>query len=267
MENMETILAIYSVMVGLIMGSFLNVCIYRIPLKKTLGGRSACPNCSKKVAWYDNVPVLSYLFLKGACRQCHQKISLRYPLVEILTGVLSYFTFCKTGAVISFFVWFVLFVCPLIAITFIDFDHQIIPDVISLPGILVGVGVSVYAGYPEVVSSLIQSGLGILVGGGSLFLIGTLYMFIRKREGMGGGDVKLCAMLGAFLGYKAIIFIFFMGSVLGLVYAIVSMIFTRSKEGPMIIPFGPFLSAAALLFFYAGDEIITAYLRFSGLMR
>ncbi len=254
---------------GAVIGSFLNVCIYRLPQHLSLGGRSFCPHCRRQVPWYDNIPLLGYLFLKGRCRSCQKSISIRYPLVELGTALLSLAVFIHTVSLADYFVWFLLFVSPLIVVTFIDFDHQIIPDVISLPGILVGTGVSVYQFWPNWKAALIHSGLGILVGGGFLYLIGTVYLWLRKREGLGGGDVKLCAMLGAFLGWQGALFIFMSSSILGTIYslflAIKAKLSQENSEAPFLIPYGPFLVMGALLFYFFGKEIWAYYLSISGL--
>lgn len=259
-------LTIFSVLLGLVMGSFLNVCIHRIPLGKTLGGRSQCPHCSHLIAWYENIPLLSYLILGGKCRHCHQSITLRYPFVEGLTALLSVLTLHHhTFNLPLYFMWFLLFVCPLIAVIFIDFEHQIIPDIISLPGIAAGALVIFYSSWPLWTYALKFSGLGILVGGGSLLIVAQLYYWTRKREGMGGGDIKLAGMLGAFLGWERAVIVFFLSSLLALLYAVIYMILNRKQKGPLVIPYGPFLSTAALIIHYYGAEIMGWYLRFTGL--
>lgn len=256
---------------GAVIGSFLNVCIYRIPLGMTLGGRSFCPQCQTKVAWYDNIPIFGYLFLLGRCRQCRKPISARYPLVELITALLSLAAFMKSPSLPIYFFWFCFFVAPLIVITFIDIDHQIIPDVISIPGIPIGILVILFQKWPDWSGGLIHSIAGALVGGGSLIVIGTLYQWIRKREGLGGGDVKLCGMLGAFLGWQGMIFVFFVSSVLGTLYIVFYGLWmivkrkSRLQEGPMIIPFGPFLAGGALIFYFFGPAILEWYGALSGL--
>lgn len=263
--SLQLFIFIEVILFGLVLGSFLNVCIHRLPKNKTLGGRSACPKCQKQIAWYDNVPVFSYLILGGKCRHCKTAISFRYPFVELLTGFVSMLVYWRAGNLPEYFLWFLLFGAPLVVVTFIDFDEQIIPDIISLPGIPIGVLVHLFGSWPMWKESLIDSGLGILVGGGSLLLISQLYYIIRKREGLGGGDVKLCAAFGAFLGWKPMVFIFMISSVLALLYAVVSLIFSRNKEeGPMIIPYGPFLSAAAFIYYLYGTEIVLFYFSLIG---
>lgn len=256
-----------SILIGLLIGSFLNVCILRIPSRETLGGRSMCPGCKAKIAWYDNIPLFSYLLLKGRCRNCEKRISPQYPIVEALTALLAALTMIRVDYLqILFGVWFFLFVCPLIVISFIDMRHRIIPDVISLPGILLGIGATLLLSWPNWQSALKFSFLGILAGGGTLYILGVLYYLIRKRDGMGGGDIKLAAMLGAFLGWQAVVFVFLLSSILALIYALIAQILaTNKEEGPMVIPYGPFLATAALIFFLYGYEIKAFYFSLIGI--
>jgi len=267
----QSILILFAAVFGLCIGSFLNVCIYRLPERLSLMGRSFCPQCHYKVAWYDNFPVISYLILRAKCRHCGIKISLQYPFIELITGGLSVLTLMKSDSLGAYFAWFLLFVAPLITLSIIDIYHRIIPDSISLPGILAGVLVMVFFSSLELKEALIQSGLGILVGGGTLFLLGQLYYILRKREGMGGGDVKLSAMLGAFLGWKGMIFVFLISSILAILYAFVVLLLEKvsgsksNSEGRVIIPYGPFLSLAALIFHFFGLELTNLYFAFIGL--
>lgn len=257
----ESILTIYVVLLGLCVGSFLNVLIVRLPDEKSIGGRSQCPKCQGKIAWYDNIPLLSYLILLGKCRHCKTRISPLYPLVELITCFLSYYTFQWAGQDMKIYlIWFLLFVCPLIAVFFIDFKHQIIPDKISLPGIMTGVAASVYFNWPFWQDGLIFSVKGILIGGGFLFGLAYLYSILRKKEGMGGGDIKLLGMFGAFLGWQGLLPIFLISSVLALLYAIGLMLIQKNRVQP-IIPYGPFLVTAALLQLYFGPRLVELYLR------
>ncbi len=262
----HSLLIFEAILFGLVVGSFLNVCILRIPDGKTLGGRSACPKCHTKISWIENIPVFSFLALGGRCRHCRNPISWQYPLVEIITALLSLLTLYHTNFHLSqFLLWFLLFICPLITLSFIDAKLQIIPDVISLPGIILGILVVLISQWPDWKYALLFSGAGILAGGGTLLLLSQLYYLIRKREGMGGGDIKLAAMLGAFLGFKAVVFVFFISSLLALAYAMTSMICGARKNEPVIIPYGPFLSAAALIYYFYGTEIILFYFSFVGI--
>ncbi|MBI2339049.1 MAG: prepilin peptidase [Deltaproteobacteria bacterium] len=267
----ENFLLIEAALFGLVIGSFLNVCIHRLPLQKSLGGRSFCPACAHKIPGYDNIPVLSFLVLRGRCRFCREPISLQYPLVEIIAGGLSVLTLLHVSYELDrYFIWYLLFVAPLIVLSFIDLHHRILPDVITLPGIAGGMGAILYLKFPFWKEGLVYSATGIVVGGGTLFLLATLYTLIRKREGMGGGDIKLCGMLGAFLGWKGMVFIFLISSVLAILYAVVSLIVPRTKNrsdeaGPMIIPYGPFLAMAALIFYFYGLEITSFYFSLIGI--
>lgn len=259
-------LLILAGLLGMIFGSFLNVCILRIPEEKGIGGRSACPKCHYQLSWYDNIPVLSYLFLRGKCRKCSLKISPIYPFVELLTGILAICTLIHENYdLIKFLVWFLVFICPLIVIIFIDFKHQIIPDVISLPGIPIGILASLYLYWPNWWESLQYSGIGLLAGGGSLFLLGTGYYLLTKKEGMGGGDVKLAAALGTLFGGFGMLFIFLSSSVLALIYAIITAPLQQRSEGSIVIPFGPFLAGGSLLLYFFGNDIMNYYFQISGL--
>lgn len=266
MTTPQLILIIEALIFGMIVGSFLNVCIYRIPQNLSLMGRSFCPTCAKPIPIYRNVPVLAFLLQGGKSACCKKPISWQYPVVELLTGFISVLTLMHsqnpelsgTQNLINYFVWFLLFMCPLITVSIIDLHLRIIPDVISLPFILVGVAVSVYMQYPDIWGALQFSGLGILVGGGTLLLLAEVFSRLRKKEAMGGGDIKLTAMLGAFLGYKAVFFIFFASSVLAMVYFLFAAIAGRAKNNK-VIPFGPFLSMAGMIYWLYGPQLIHAY--------
>jgi leader peptidase (prepilin peptidase) / N-methyltransferase len=236
-------------------GSFLNVCIYRLPLDLSIvSPRSFCPQCRAPVRGYDNIPLLSYLLLRGRCRNCGAPISWRYPLVEAITGAFAVVLFWKFGLTLGFFAFFA-FTAALIVITFIDMDHRIIPDVISLPGIGMGFLLSFFLPNPSWVESLI----GLLAGGGSLYLVAIAYEALTKREGMGGGDVKLLAMIGAWLGWKAVLFTLFFASLSGTLIGGGAMLL--QKQGRQYaIPFGPFLAFGALAYLFFGPQLIDWYL-------
>ncbi len=241
---------------GLAIGSFLNVVIYRLPLgRSVVTPRSACPGCGRLIPWYDNIPVVSYLVLGGKCRHCRQTISFRYPLVEVVTGLLSLAVFMKYGPSWTYLFHFI-FLAALVAVVFIDFDHQIIPDVITYPGMVVGF-----------ISSLIVPGLGyldsilgIIIGGGVLYLIAAGYLLLAGREGMGGGDIKLLAMIGAFLGWKALPLTILSSALLGSIVGLAAML-KKGEDSKMAIPFGPFLSIGAALYLFWGKDIGEWYLR------
>ena len=241
---------------GSCIGSFLNVCIYRIPENRSIVfPGSFCPSCKNAIPFYLNIPILSYVFLMGKCKFCKIKISIRYPLIEALTGIFALLLFLKFGLTPSFFYWFV-FISTLITISFIDFDHQIIPDIISLPGIIIFA--SSFYFLPEM--TIKDTILGILLGGGSLYAVAFLYYLIKKQEGMGGGDIKLLAMIGAATGMKGVIFTIFTGSLLGTIFGILLMVYTKIKDTKLKIPFGPFLSAGAILYIFYGEHLIQWYL-------
>jgi leader peptidase (prepilin peptidase) / N-methyltransferase len=252
MTDME---AIFAFILGAVVGSFLNVCIWRIPQGLSIAfPPSSCPECGHSIRFYDNIPLFSYLILRGRCRACGGKISLRYPLVEGLTALMALLLFWKFGLTLKFLAAFI-FVSALILITFIDIDHQIIPDVISLPGIPICFLLSVFL----MKLPLLEAALGLLIGGGSLYLIAVLYELATKREGMGGGDIKLLAMMGAFLGWKSLLFILLVSSLVGAVVGIAVML---AKGGDMkyAVPFGPFLSIAATAYLFVGEYAVNLLL-------
>lgn len=252
---------LFTILFGLCIGSLLNVVIYRLPRGESIvTPRSHCPPCGHSIRWYDNIPLLSFLLLKGHCRSCQKPISWQYPLVELLTGCLSFLVFKKFGG-IPYFLYFLLLVCPLIAITFIDLKHQIIPNWISLPGIGAGLLTSCLLSGSRL-ETIVQCWWGIMAGGGALFLVSWLYEKIRKKEGIGMGDVKLAAMLGAFFGWKGVFFILLLSSLLGSIAGFFLILFFR-KGFQDALPYGPFLAGAALIQLFFGSELISLYLQFT----
>lgn len=250
---------IFAFIFGAVVGSFLNVCIYRLPLKESVVfPPSHCPNCDYKIPFYDNIPILSYLALAGRCRCCKGRISPQYPLVELINALLTLFLFMKFGLSLAFLVLF-LFCSAMVVVTFIDLEHQIIPDSISLSGIVCGFIFSFFIPQLGWRNSLI----GIAVGGGSLLLVAYGYEFLTKKEGMGGGDIKLLAMIGAFFGWRAVPFIIFVSSLIGSVIGITIM-FLQKKDAKLAIPFGPFLALGAILYIFFGRQVIHWYLSLSG---
>ncbi|MEK6599861.1 MAG: prepilin peptidase [Deltaproteobacteria bacterium] len=250
----DNLIYILAFIFGSIVGSFLNVCIHRIPEGKSIiFPSSSCPNCNNPIAFYDNIPIVSYIVLLGRCRSCKTPISLRYPFVEFLTGLVAVIllnTFGFSAGLPAYFI----FTASLIVITFIDLKYQIIPDIISLPGIAVGLLASYFLPV-----GILNSIIGVLVGGGTLFLIAFGYHFVTGREGMGGGDIKLLAMIGAFLGWKAVIITLFTGSFIGAAAGSVLML-AKGKDSKYAIPFGPFLAAGALVALFFGEYLIKWYL-------
>jgi len=245
---------IISFIMGACIGSFLNVCIFRIPESKSIvSPGSACPKCSTYLKFYDNFPIISYIVLLGKCRTCSEPISVRYPLVELLTGLLAVACVIRFGITIDCFIYYI-FICALVVITFIDLDHQIIPDVISLPGIPIGLMASLLLASLSFKDSLI----GMLIGGGSLFLVAWGYQFITGKEGMGGGDIKILAMIGAFIGWQGVCFTIFVASATGSLIGAVLMLFAK-KDLKFAVPFGPFLSIGAIAYLFFGPELIFWY--------
>ena len=233
---------------GAIIGSFSNVCIYRIPLKKSIISPSSfCPSCKTPIKFYHNLPILSYLFLRGRCPSCNARIALRYPLVEIFTGFIYIALYVKFGLSLGFLI-LALLSTALIIIAFIDLEKRIIPDTITLPGIIIGFLLSFFTISPQ------NSVLGILTGGGLLFLVAMI-----KKGGMGGGDIKLMAMIGAFLGIEGSLMTILIGSVIGSIIGI-ALILMRKKGMRDIISFGPFLSFGAILYILIGQDLISWYL-------
>lgn len=250
-------LLVAAFVLGAVVGSFLNVCIYRIPAGVSIvSPPSSCPSCGQRIRWYQNIPILSYLFLLGRCASCKVRISSRYPFVEALNGSLFCLVLYQFGFHPATLVYWVL-AAALVTISFIDLDHQIIPDVISLPGIVLGLAFSFLVPWVGWLNSLV----GVLVGGGSLYLIALAYELLTKREGMGGGDIKLLAMLGAFLGWKAIFPIVFMASLLGTMIGVPLMLLQK-KDARFALPFGPFLALAALIQLFWGRDLLGWYLGF-----
>ena len=247
------LLNIFAFVFGAVIGSFLNVCIFRLPENHSIvKPLSQCPHCHHPIRFYDNIPLISYLILQGKCRDCGEKISWRYPLVEFITAILALLLFGKFYLTLNFLVFFI-FTAVLIVITFIDLDHQIIPDVLTLPGIPVFFLLAVFV----VKLPWMEAAIGLLIGGGVLFAIAFVYELLTKREGMGGGDIKLLAMIGGFLGWKSLIFILLCSSLLGAIVGIAVMVI-KKQDMKYAVPFGPFLSAAAVAYLFWGD----AFMRF-----
>jgi leader peptidase (prepilin peptidase) / N-methyltransferase len=249
------LLDVYIFLIGLCIGSFLNVCIYRLPEGRSIvRPASACPQCGGQLGWYDNIPLLSYIVLRGRCRTCRTSISPRYPIVELLTAMFALAIWLRFGAHPQTAVYFA-FIAALLVITFIDIDHGIIPDVISLPGIPVGFALSFFL--PRV--GWLDSLLGIAIGAGVLFLVAGAYQLFTGKEGMGLGDVKLLGMIGAFVGWQGVIFTIMVSSLTGTVIGLALML-RAGKSMKMAIPFGPFLSIGAIVYVFFGPEWIDWYL-------
>ena len=248
---------------GAALGSFLNVCIARMPKGESLISPSShCPHCSTPIRFYDNIPLLSYLALLGKCRACGVSISPRYFFVELIAAVMAIALLHVLGFGFAFVVNF-LFVAALIVIAFIDLDVRIVPDVISLPGIALGLIVAVINGWaiPEAADAIpspLSSFLGIVIGGGILLAVAWGYQFITGVEGMGGGDVKLLAMIGAFLGWPSVPLTLFFASLGGAVIGLTLMLM-KGVGGKYALPFAPFLCLGAIVYLFFGKEIVAFY--------
>lgn len=252
MTEPNATMTIFSFLFGLVLGSFLNVCIHRIPYKESIiYPPSACPQCGERIRFYDNIPLLSYMILRGRCRSCNQPIPIRYPIVELITGFLSTALFIRYGLSPQYFL-LLSFAASLVIISFIDLQHKIIPDLISLPGILAGLAAIALFKLNGI--SWKDSLIGIAVGGGSLFLIGFIFKWLRKKEGMGMGDVKLLAMIGAWMGYLALPYIVLISSLTGALIGGGSLLFAGRKLSERI-PFGPFLVLGTLVYLFFGTEL------------
>ena len=253
---------------GSMVGSFINVCIHRMPLGESVVWPSShCPHCKKRIPAYDNIPFISYILLGGKCRFCKKRISLRYPVVELLTAVIFVLFFNYYHLSYDLF-FYLLFVSALLIATFVDIKHRIIPDEISVGGIIIGFilstvrGVSI-APFSFSYKPMLNSLLGIIIGGGIIYLTGVIFDFIYfkllkkppiqgETESMGGGDVKLLAMIGAFLGWEKALLTFFIAPFFGVVVGIINLVTKKDHT----IPYGPFLSLAAIIALFWADKII-----------
>jgi leader peptidase (prepilin peptidase) / N-methyltransferase len=244
------------VVLGLAVGSFLNVCIHRLPLGQSLSTPgSRCPKCGYALRWFDNVPVASYALLAGRCRKCRAPISIRYPVVEVATMLL----FVLHGAVFGWTALLVprlVFACAMVVLFAIDLEHHLLPDVITLPGIALGL-VSSAVLPPGLMDALI----GVVVGGGVLWLVSEAYYRYSGHEGMGGGDIKMLAMIGAFLGWELALLTLVLSSFVG---SLVGLLVILGRRGGMkyALPYGTFLALGALTASLAGDAILRWYFSF-----
>jgi leader peptidase (prepilin peptidase)/N-methyltransferase len=265
---------------GLVIGSFLNVCIARLPRgRSVVKPASHCPRCKESLEVYDNIPIISFLMLRGKCRRCGEPISWRYPAVELMNGLLYVWIVREFG--FSGETVLMMALCSsLIVVTFIDYDHQIIPDVITLPGMLVGLTFAPFFMYPltdplpfhlgsllpnagPYLTAFLNSLIGLLLGGFPLLAIGWIWEKLRHMEAMGGGDIKLMGMVGSFLGWKGALLTIMLGALAGSVVGILLIVLKRHKI-EKVIPFGPFLAAGAVAAAFFGSDIISWYL---GLIR
>ena len=274
--DLVCVLGCFSAVLGACIGSFLNVCIWRIPRDESVvAPRSHCPACNRLIPWYLNIPVLSWLLLRGRCRWCRQPISARYIGVELLTAVLFCIVFLQyafespmlgmvplvDAALIPVY-W--IFLAALVCGTFVDLDHMILPDSVTIGGMIAGPVFSalvpaMHHGATVWYDGLLKSGIGEIAGFGLLFLVAVLGEKVFKKEAMGFGDVKLMGAVGAFLGWQAVLFVLIVGSLAGSVVG-VTLILLKKTELQGRIPFGPYLSLGALIWVFWGQRILDGYI-------
>ncbi len=253
-------IASLGVIFGLIIGSFLNAVIYRLPRGVGVSKpRSFCPKCESLIPWYRNIPVISWIMLGGRCGDCSERISIRYPLVELAVAVLF------GGAVYRWGVsWSMLssmiFGCAMLLLALVDYDFKLLPNVVTLPGTAIGFALSFVD--PRV--AWIDSAIGIVVGGGLLYLTAWLYLKLRGVQGMGMGDVKMIAMIGGFVGWQGALLTIFLGSLFGSVVG-VGLMKIKGRDWDYALPFGTFLALAAVIVDWSGPQLIAWYWNFLGL--
>ena len=248
-------------LLGLVFGSFFSVCIYRLPRKQSImWPNSHCTNCDALIKPWDNIPLISFFFLRGKCRNCDSKISWRYPLVEAITGLLFVALYLKFGLTTQIIAWVVL-AALLIVITFIDIEFQLILNKITIPGLVLGAILSWFL----IPLNLYDIGLGLLVGGGLLIAIAYLGKFLFGKESMGMGDVKMAAMIGVFIGAKGIALSLFFGFLVAGIFSFTGMAL-KKLERSSYVPFGPFIAAGTLLYIFLGEQIIVWYLQTLGII-
>ncbi|MGA1192981.1 MAG: prepilin peptidase [Kiritimatiellia bacterium] len=256
---------VVALVVGLCIGSFLNVCIYRIPAEQSIvKPRSHCPRCGNLIAWYDNIPVLSYLALGAKCRRCGGKISPRYPLVELLTGVLFLAVYNRYGLDWSTLMFWVM-AAGLVVGTFVDFDHMIIPDSVSIGGMFFGVVASAIVpaihGVDAASAAAMRSAIGLVAGFGSLWLVSVVGKWAFKKDAMGFGDVKLMGAIGALTGVTGVIYTVLISSLFGTVVGVALILF-GGRAWQSRIPFGPYLAMGAMSWVLGGDALWNWYVDF-----
>jgi leader peptidase (prepilin peptidase)/N-methyltransferase len=271
-----TLEALVAIIAGLLIGSFLNVCIYRLPrdLSVVRPRRSFCPACEHQIAWYDNIPILSYLFLRGRCRHCRARISLRYPIVELLTAAL-FFVIVSTLGLTAVAVKLCAVVALLVGLTFSDLEERILPDEFTLGGTALGLALAWFIPVDDMIAqsillvagirpgphwtSMAESVLGAALPSGFLWLGGMLFEKLRHKEGLGLGDVKMMMMVGAFLGLRATLLTLILGSVAGSVIGLIYIKVTKKDAASYELPFGTFLGFAAIFVALAGGKVIRWY--------
>lgn len=259
MEIYEFLKILSVFILGLSIGSFLNVVIYRMPRDMSIiYPPSTCPVCKKRIRWYDNIPIISYILLGGKCRFCKSKIGVKYPIVEFITGLSAVFTYLKFGFNIDFLFYF-YFVASMIALSVIDLEFKIIPDQINFSGVFMGLLFAIVNSIKFQTFEPIFSALtGGIVGAGFLFLVAYLYLKYRGIEGLGMGDIKLLAFMGTYTGWFGALFTIFFGSFVGALVGIV-VIKLLKKDIYFEIPFGPFLATGGLIYIFFGEYIKQIY--------
>lgn len=260
-----TVIDVMFFVFGAVFGSFLNVCIVRWPQEKSvIRPGSHCPKCQVPIAWYHNVPLFSYLFLRGRCPHCHAGISFRYFAVELLTGLI-FVAFYRIYGVQPLTFAYLFMICCFVVAVFVDFEHRIIPDEVSVGGMVAGLVFSFLIPQMHGADSLVASHrfvnhfvslgysfLGVVIGGGVIYLMAILGDWLFKKESMGGGDIKLMAMIGAFLGWENAVLTFFIAPFFGAVYGLIEKIRTKDSA----IAYGPFIVLGAVISLFYGEEII-----------
>ncbi len=255
MFDLDTGFYVLFFVLGAIFGSFGNVVIYRLPREESVvKPRSYCYSCKTQIKWYDNIPILSWFILRGKCRKCHAKFSFRYPLVEIIMAVLFALSYHYAGLTWTL-LEYLIFIFGLVVCTFIDLDHMILPDEFTLSGIVIGLIGAALNPQRDFLDAL----FGVLMGGGFLWGMAYVYYMFTKNEGMGGGDIKLLAWIGAIVGWKAIPFVIMTSAIVG---SVIGLIAARKQKAGLktVIPFGPYLALGAVIYLFGGEAIALWYL-------
>ena len=243
------------IILGALWGSFANVCIFRLPKEKgVVSGRSYCPKCKKKIVWYDNIPIISFFLLGGKCRKCKKSISFQYAIVEAI-NIVSFITIYYFFGISVITVLLMMLSISFLIIFFIDFEHFIIPNVLTFPMMIVGFLKSFDPNLPSLFPNYINSLIGGLFGYGVIWSIIYFYKQLRKKEGMGLGDAKLLAVVGCWVGWISIPFVLFLSSVLALLWVAPDLI-KKSKKLTSQIPFGPYIILASILFFISKQKLM-----------
>lgn len=281
-ENYQSFIYFFVFIYGILIGSFINVCIYRLPYERSIVfPGSSCPHCGTPIKWWQNVPLISYIVLMGKCFYCHRVIPARYFFVELLSGTLCAVLYYYFGGLNFSFIFYYIFACLLIIVFFIDMDCWIIPDIITLPGAILGLlgsfflpleyleAVSPSFFFPGIKSAIMLKFSYSITGGIMGFCIFYIIRYIGSRlarqEAMGWGDIKLAVMIGAFLGWQKALVAIFLSFFLGVFFA-VPLIFLRRKKGKDFLPFGTFMAMASVISLFGGKEIINFYLNWPNII-